>query len=54
MLQCFFMNKDTSTNLNIQEKLLLSLPVPLLNKKTQAVFTSLDILSNGSSCFLRK
>jgi len=41
------MDKDTSTSLNIQEKLLFSLPAPLLNKKVQADFNSPDISSNG-------
>ena len=41
------MDKDTSTSLNIQEKLLFSLPAPLLNKKAQVDFNSPDISSNG-------
>lgn len=46
------MDKDTSTNSNSQEKLLFSLPAPLLNKKVKADFDSPDISSNGGLLLL--
>lgn len=46
------MDKDTSTNSNSQEKLLFSLPAPLLNKKVKVDFDSPDISSNGGLLLL--
>lgn len=46
------MDKNTSTLASAQEKLLFSLPEPLLNKKVKVAFSAPAISSNGGLTLL--